>query len=119
MSYCLKISFIVGFLSLTCSTTCFALTGGRLVGLIKGTEQERAQASSFIQGVVQANNEINYCEPYLFEPEKIFGALEIHLTYSPIYREWDAKMLINNIMKKLTPCRLVKSECMCISSQSK
>jgi hypothetical protein len=101
------------------STTCLALTGGRLVGLTKGTEQERAQASSFIQGVVQANNEVHYCEPYLFEPEKIFGALEIQLTYNPFFWEQDADLLIGNLMKKLTPCRRVKSECMCISSKSR
>lgn len=101
------------------STSCLALTGGRLVGLTKGTEQERAQASSFIQGVVQSNNEVNYCEPYLFEPEKIFGALEIQLTYNPSFWEWDAHMLIDNVMRKLTPCRRVKSQCICVSSKSR
>ena len=94
-----------------------ALTGGRLLGMINGSEDEKLIAAHYVNGVVDAMHEVNFCRPYNFLPAKLFGALEIQLVYNPFFYEQTADLLVREVLVKLTPCRKkIKIPCICPSN---
>lgn len=103
-------------LMLFCTSSAIALTGGRLVGMINGSEEEKSAAVSYVVGAVDSMDQLYFCRPYKFQPEKIFGALEIQLTYNPFFQEASADMLIREVLIKLTPCnKKSTTRCICLN----
>lgn len=106
-------------LMLFCVTSSMALTGGRLVGMINGSDEEKKIAAFYVEDIANELDEVSFCRPYQFEPQKIFGALEIQLTYNPFFYNVTADMLVREVLMKLTPCsKKSKTRCICLNRAS-
>jgi hypothetical protein len=100
------------------ASSSLALTGARLVGMINGSEDEKLIATHYVNGVVDAMHEVNFCRPHNFLPAKLFGALEIQLAYNPFFYGQTADLLVREVLMKLTPCsKKSKIDCICLSNQ--
>lgn len=104
---------------LLCASTSMALTGGSLVGLINGSDDQKKIARFYVDDIANRLNKVDFCRPYEFEPQKIFGALEIQLTYNPFFYDITADMLVREVLIKLTPCsKKSKTRCICLNRPS-